>query len=63
MIVLLKLLANHCWHVASADLERVISYAIKNLQDFSAYQQLNIHVFLHIYIDNFTIIIMAGKTS
>ena len=46
-----------------ADLQRVISYAIKNHQEFSAYQQLNLHVILHIYIDNFTIIIMAGKIS
>ena len=63
MDVLLKLLANHHWHVAPADLQRVISYAIKDLQDFSVYQQLSLHVILHIYIDNFTLIVMAGKTS
>ena len=63
MSVLLKLLSNHRWHVAPADLKRVISYAIINLQDFSAYQQLDLHVVLQIYIDNFTVIIMAGKTS
>ena len=63
MGVLLKLLTNHHWHVAPADLKRVISYGIKNLQDFSAYQQRNLHVVLQIYIDNFIVIIMAGKTS
>ena len=41
MGVLLKLLTNHRWHVAPADLKRVISYAIINLQDFPAYQKLN----------------------
>ena len=41
MGVLLKLLTNHRWHVAPADSKRVISYAIINLQDLSAYQKLN----------------------
>ena len=44
MGVLLKLLTNHRWHVAPADLKRVISYAIISLQDFSAYQKLNFNV-------------------
>ena len=41
-----KTLNQSRWHVAPTDLERVISYAIKNLQDFSACQQLNIHVII-----------------
>ena len=44
MSVLLKLLTNHRWHVASADLKRVISYAIINLQDFPAYLKRNVNV-------------------
>ena len=62
MGVLLKLLTNHRWYIAPADLKRVISYAIINLQDFLAYQKLNFNVAPSIYIDNFIVIIMAGYT-
>ena len=44
MGVLLKLLTNHRWQVAPADLKHVFSYAIINLQDFPAYQKLNFNV-------------------
>ena len=60
MSVLLKLLTNHRWHVAPADLKRVISYAIINLQDFPAYLKRNFNVAPLIYFDNFIVIIMAG---
>ena len=59
----LKFLANHHWHIELPDLQRLTSYAFKIFKISQNISANSIFIYFSIYVDNFTIIVMAGKIS